>query len=117
VFDFIGRANCLEGDVADGHFTANGQSLRLSNGNAGVSSGRARLYVRPHDLAVGVAGQGWPARVVATHRLADRLTLELQVEGQAKPLELDLPASPDVETPTPGSVIGVMPLRYRIYPA
>src|SRR4249919_982095 len=119
VFDFIGRANCLEGQVADGHFIANGQALRLSNGNAQVSSGIARLYVRPHDLAVAVAAasEGWPARVIATHRLADRLTLELQVEGQAKPLELDLPASPDVETPAPGSVIGVMPLRYRIYQA
>jgi sulfate transport system ATP-binding protein len=117
VFDFIGRANCLDGQVNDGHFIANGQSLRLSNGNAEASNGDARLYVRPHDLAVAPVDGGWPARVVATHRLADRLTLELRVDGQAKPLELDLPASPDAETPAPGSMIGVKPLRYRIYPA
>jgi sulfate transport system ATP-binding protein len=116
VFDFIGRANCLEGHVADGQFIANGQSLRLGNGNAGVCAGAARLYVRPHDLAVTAAAEGWPGRVLGTHRLADRLTLELLVEGQAKPLELDLQASPDVQAPTPGSVVGVMPLRYRIYP-
>jgi sulfate/thiosulfate transport system ATP-binding protein len=112
VFDFIGRANCIEGRVDDGHFIANGQSLRLSNGNA--SDGDARLYVRPHDLVV--ADEGWPARVLSAHRLADRLTLELQVEGQRRPLELDLPASPDVATPAPGSAIGVMPMRHRVYP-
>jgi len=117
VFEFIGRANSVEGRVVDGHFLAHGQSLRLGNGNAGISAGDARLYVRPHDLAVVAPGEGWPARVSASHRLADRLTLELHVEGQTKPLELDLSAAPDVETPAPGSTIGVSPLRYRIYPA
>ena len=38
-----------------------------------------------------------PARVVAAHRLADRITLELDVDGQARPLELDFVATPGRE--------------------
>ena len=117
VFDFIGRANAIEGRIDDNHFIAHDQTLRLSNGNADVTGGDARLYVRPHDLAVVAPDEGWPARVIAAHRLADRLTLELHVEGQIKPLELDLSAAPDAELPAVGSTIGLKPLRYRVYAA
>ena len=127
VFDFIGRANALEGRVEDGSFIANGQSLRLPlmddpphgrrAGRGRDHGGSAHLYVRPHDFAVVAAGDGWPARVIDLHRLADRVTLELDVEGQARPLELDLSAAPDQPTPAPGSTIGLKPLRYRVYPA
>ncbi|MCI4569179.1 sulfate/molybdate ABC transporter ATP-binding protein [Lysobacter sp. CFH 32150] len=117
VFDFIGRANAIEGRIDGDHFIAHDQPLRLGNGNADVTTGDARLYVRPHDLALVAPDEGWPARVIAAHRLADRLTLELQVDGQAKPLELDLSAAPDAELPAPGSTVGLKPLRYRIYAA
>ena len=117
VFDFIGRANAVEGRVEDGHFIAHGQARQLGNDNAAISTGDARLYVRPHDLALVAPDEGWLARVIASHRLADRLTLELHVEGQAKPLELDLSAAPDTELPAVGSTIGLKPLRYRVYAA
>jgi sulfate transport system ATP-binding protein len=125
VFDFIGRANALEGRLVDGQFVANGQQRKVPqvDGDDPRAAGEiaatdnARLYVRPHDLAVVAPGEGWSARVIAAHRLADRLTLELQVEGQSRALELDLSATPDVETPAPGSRIGLKPLRYRVYPA
>ena len=73
--------------------------------------------MRPHDLALTDAGNGVPARVLSTHRLADRLTVELQVDGQLESLELDLVAAPDVTVPAAGSIVGVQPLRYRAYPA
>ena len=114
VFDFIGRANALEGRVEAGRFIAAGQSQAFVTD---IRDGAARLYVRPHDLAIAHANAGWPARVVAAHRLADRITLELDVDGQARPLELDFAATPDVETPSLGQVVAVEPLRYRVYPA
>ena len=114
VFDFIGRANALEGRVEAGRFIAAGQSQAFATD---IRDGAARLYVRPHDLAIAHANAGWPARVVAAHRLADRITLELDVDGQARPLELDFAATPDVETPSLGQVVAVEPLRYRVYPA
>ncbi|HEY0505538.1 MAG TPA: sulfate/molybdate ABC transporter ATP-binding protein [Lysobacter sp.] len=124
VFDFIGRANALDGRLVDGHFIASGQALQVPRDDASdhdtatdAASGDARLYVRPHDLAVVAPDAGWSARVVAAHRLADRLTLELHLEGQPRALELDLSATPDLETPAVGSTIGLKPLRYRVYPA
>ncbi|RDZ26814.1 sulfate/molybdate ABC transporter ATP-binding protein [Lysobacter silvisoli] len=115
VFDFIGRANALDGRVDAGRFVAEGQALALPA--EGLADGAARLYVRPHDLTLAAPGEGLPARVLSAHRLADRITVELQVAGQAKPLELDLVATPEAATPEAGSTVGLRPLRYRVYPA
>ena len=115
VFDFIGRTNALAGRIEDGEFRIDGHGLRLPAGE--VAGGAARLYVRPHDLALVEADAGLPARVLATHRLADRITIELGVDGQERPLELDLAATPDVVVPSPGSTVAVQPLRYRAFPA
>ncbi|HEU0305402.1 MAG TPA: sulfate/molybdate ABC transporter ATP-binding protein [Lysobacter sp.] len=112
VFDFIGRANALEGRVEAGRFVAHHQSQAFATD---ARNGAARLYVRPHDLAIVPADAGWPARVATALRLADRITLELDVEGQARPVELDFAATPDVETPGVGSRIAIAPLRYQVY--
>ena len=117
VFDFIGRANAIEGRINGGEFIANGHALPLPIENGTVNDGaNARLYVRPHDLAIARSHEGWSARVISALRLADRITLELDVDGQPRPVELDLAATPDVETPGVGSMIAVRPLRYRVYP-
>jgi len=114
VFDFIGRANVLEGQVRDGRFHLPGHARTFSAD--GVADGAAQLYVRPHDLAVLPAETGWSAEVVAVHRRADRITLELRLHGQAKPFELDWPIAPDDVLPEVGSRIGLEPQRYRIFP-
>ncbi|WP_408951926.1 sulfate/molybdate ABC transporter ATP-binding protein [Lysobacter sp. Hz 25] len=113
VFDFIGRANVIEGQTEGGQLSVNGHALRLPVDSH--SRSRARLYVRPHDMALVADGEGLPARVLSAHRLAERITLELLVEGQTRPLELDLVATPDAVTPAPGSTVHVRPLRYRVY--
>ncbi|GAB3346344.1 sulfate/molybdate ABC transporter ATP-binding protein [Lysobacter tyrosinilyticus] len=118
VFDFIGRANSIEGRYDNGHFIAYSSQLRLPVTSEAFAAGTqpARLYVRPHDLAITSANEGWPARVIAAHRLADRITLELDIEAQPRLLEVDFAATPDVETPAVGQLIGVRPLRYQVYP-
>ncbi|MDI9238284.1 sulfate/molybdate ABC transporter ATP-binding protein [Lysobacter sp. LF1] len=113
VFDFIGRANVLEGRVDGGQFRLPGHALALPVEN--VADGPARLYARPHDIAPGEAGTGFDARVVAAHRLADRITLELTADGQSRPVELDFAATPGLTTPAPASTVGLLPLRYRVY--
>lgn len=116
VFDFIGRANVLNGRIEDGQFVLDGHPLRLPAGDAG--DGDAQLYVRPHDLSATALDAGLRAEIVAVHRRADRITLELRVEGQAKPLEFDWPtASEAAAVPTAGSEIGLQLLRYRVYRA
>jgi len=114
VFEFIGRANCLTGEARDGRFTVDGSDVALPAD--GTADGRMRLFVRPHDLAL-VDDGGLPARVLAVHRRADRITVELAAERQERLLELDLPASPDTVPPRPGQAVGVQALRYRVYPA
>ena len=114
VFDFIGRASAIAGRIEDGHFVVNGHALRLPV--EGVVTGEARLYVRPHDIVLVAADAGYPARVLAAHRLADRITIELGVDGQPGALELDLAATPDVVIPALDSTVGLQPLRYRAYP-
>jgi len=117
VFDFIGRANALAGRIEDGRFLADGPHGAIAPlPAAGIANGPARLYVRPHDLALVEAGAGLPAQVLAAHRLADRITVELGIEGQERPLELDLAATPDAVVPVPGSTVAVQPLRYRAFP-
>ena len=115
VFDFIGRANTLSGQRQDGHFVADGHDLRLPT--EGADGMAARLYVRPHDLALVDGSTGLPAQVLNVHRRADRITIELRMDGQERPLELDLAATPDAPVPAPGCIVGVRPLRYRTYPA
>jgi sulfate transport system ATP-binding protein len=113
VFEFIGRANCIAGRVEDGMFRVNG-SIALPAGEA--PPGPGRLFVRPHDLTLVERDAGLPARVLAAHRLADRITIELGIDGQERALELQLPAGPDTLVPARGSEVGVQALRYRIYP-
>ena len=117
VFDFIGRANALDGEVRGGQFFvgADATSGSLALPADGVVDGPARLYARPHDLAIAPSGEGWPARVVAAHRLADRITLELDMAGQSRPIEFDVAATPDAETPAAGRTIDIRPLRYRVF--
>ncbi|QSX79289.1 sulfate/molybdate ABC transporter ATP-binding protein [Agrilutibacter solisilvae] len=112
VFDFIGRASTLDGRVEQGRFLAGDTSFGVP---VDLPDGPARLYARPHDLSLAPGHDGWPARVLAAHRLADRITLELDLPGQSRTLEFDVAATPDVETPAVGRTIAVKPLRYRVY--
>jgi len=114
VYEFIGRTNSLLGRYSDGHFEAEGSDLRWPVDLDGVGPGR--LYVRPHDLALAEPGDGHAARVTAAHRRADPITLELSVDGQSEPIELDLPMTSDASTPTVGANVSIKPLRYRVYP-
>jgi sulfate transport system ATP-binding protein len=115
VFEFIGRANCLEGELRADGFHVDGSSVVLPVDGAG--EGRMRLFVRPHDLALADTAPGLPARVLAVHRRADRITVELAAERQVRVLELDLPASPDTVAPAPGQRVELQALRYCLYSA
>ena len=116
VFEFIGRANALDGEVRAGRFHPDGSDIDLPADE--TPEGRARMWMRPHDVAFAdAATPGLRARVLAVHRRADRLTADVAVDGQARVLELDLPAHSDTAAPAPGASVVVHPQRYRLYPA
>jgi sulfate transport system ATP-binding protein len=119
VFDFLGRSNRLQGRVSDAHFLVDGAAHAIAlaqDASAAAMEGRSQLYVRPHDLRVVAAGTGLPARVRQVRRLAGRATLDLEVPGQARELELDLPDDGSAGIPRPGDHLGVAPTRFRVFP-
>ena len=103
----------LAGEVRAGRFHA--RNLQLDAGE--VADGNARLYVRPHDLALTDGDGGIPAQVRALHRLADRITLELVLVGQERVVELDLVDRAGSRVPAIGDEVHVQALRYRVFPA
>jgi len=115
VFDFIGRASVVEGSVGAGRFVANGQAATFDAD--GVPDGTAKLYLRPHDAVLGAPGEGFAARVTAVHTHADRVTVELELAGQPRTLEVDVVATPGVQVPAARDAVGVRLLRHRVYPA
>ncbi|MFZ5635741.1 MAG: sulfate/molybdate ABC transporter ATP-binding protein [Pseudomonadota bacterium] len=113
VFDFIGRGNALQGEVRDGVFLAAQGDVRLNA--AERDDGPATLYVRPHELEPAAAGEGFPVEVIASHRRAERIIVELAVRGSDRPFEWDLIASPGVAPPANGETLWLRPSRTRIY--
>lgn len=118
VFDFIGRGNALDGAVRDGVFsTADGAAVFAASGCA---DGPVVAHLRPHELeprADGdAAGEGIRARVLASHRRADRITIDLAVGEHPKPFEWDMIATPGLVPPLPGQALRLQPSRVRFYP-
>ncbi len=113
-FDFIGRSNVLKGRVREGRFETEGQSFPLAAADA--AEGPAQLHLRPHDTELVEPGQGLAARVAAVRRLADRIAVELALPAQDRSVEIEIVARPDVQAPETGNVVGLRPLRYRIFP-
>ena len=112
VFEFIGRANVLEGRVEQGRF----QSGALQLDAADTQDGPARLYVRPHDLVLSEPGSGaLPARVRGVLRLGGRVTSELEIAGHTRLLEqetFDAGAAPGLSV---GEAVHLRPARYRVF--
>jgi len=113
VYDFIGRANAIAGRVDSDHFVVDTVPLKWPA--RACETGSARMYVRPHDLVLGDEKDGIPASVLATHRLADRYTVEVDVQGQSNPIEIDIMATHGAMIPLRGARVGLHPARYRIY--
>jgi len=114
VFEFIGRANVLEGRVEQGRFHSG--ALKLDA--AGTQDGLARLYVRPHDLVQADAGGGGAlsASVCGVQRLGGRINSELQVAGQERLLELETFDAGGAQVLAVGDALHLRPARYRVYP-
>jgi sulfate/thiosulfate transport system ATP-binding protein len=111
VFDFVGEANRLPVDVADGAVRFGGRPVGLLAGERG--EGPAELFFRPHDVQLAAAGdEGVAATVTAVRARGGQLRLEAAVAGQGKVLELDTPAGGDHPV---GSAISVLVTSGRLF--
>ena len=113
VFDFLGRGNVIEGEFGRDGFVPAGQ--RAQRFRTTVSAqGAGRILVRPHDFSLGAPDEGLGAKVRRVRRLGGRVTLDLDVDGQVRPLEVDLAAGPELQLPREGERVGVTPLRFHV---
>jgi sulfate transport system ATP-binding protein len=113
VYDFLGRSNQMQGQVHGGDFQPGGGGSLAAGG---FVSGPATLFARPHDVDVVPAGQGLAAIVTEVRKLAGRLILEARIEGQPRPVEVDLPSA-GAPALRRGEAIGLSLRSYRIFPA
>jgi len=118
VYEFLGRSNQLTGQVANGMFRADGDAYTTACTD--VPNGPARLFARPHDLLL-VADADisnaatLAATVIDTRRVGGHFVLTLEVAGQPRPLELDLPDTTAHAVPALGTMVCVQPRRYRVF--
>ena len=113
VYDFLGRSNQIAGQVAGGDFHAGADGAALPARD--FVSGPATLFARPHDIDVVAPGAGLPAVVTEVRSLAGRRILEAAIDGQTRPVEVDLPHA-DAPLPRRGERIGLSLRRYRVFP-
>ena len=82
----------------------------------GVADGPVVAQLRPHDLVRSEENAGIRARVLAAHRRADRITIELAVGDCAKAFEWDMIDSTDAAPPAVGEDVVLRPTRAMFYP-
>jgi sulfate transport system ATP-binding protein len=108
VFSFVGESSKLSVKILDGFGQIDGgPALPVAAGSRGL----AELYVRPHDIRVGVDAAGkWSGRVASVRRSGN--TRRLLIETKAGVIEADAPAQSDYQ---PGETIRIELRSWRIY--
>ncbi len=113
IYSFVGAVNRLPARWHDGELHAEGAVLPTAGRARG--DGAAELFVRPEDLRIDPAGQGWPATVLSGQRSGPRLRLRAQLDGSRQEVELELPAHEQAREA--GQPVHLRPARFGWFPA
>jgi sulfate transport system ATP-binding protein len=113
VYDFLGRSNCLSGNVQSGAFRAEGSDVAFACAN--VADGPAQMYARPHDLSLVGEGEGLAAYLIDVRQLSGRSVLTLEIPQQARSLEMDVGNGAKRDLPAHGEQVAVRPQRYSVF--
>jgi sulfate transport system ATP-binding protein len=114
VFDFLGRSNNVQGEVAEGGFHAPGFVRPVPAGDCAPGP----LFVRPHDLRIANGHpQALHAKVEAVHQLAGRTTFDAMLEGQSRPLLVDIAGVDVPQLPQRGELVALALENYRVFPS
>lgn len=111
VFGFIGESSELPVTVEGGELHLDGRSLGLP---ASGASGAQRLYFRPHDIELTDASSALGGDVVASRRVGGTRRVELELQGSAHRVEIDLPFDHPLAD---RSRFAFRPKRFRLFPA
>jgi sulfate transport system ATP-binding protein len=114
VFDFLGRSNSIAGTVSGGRFNAPGFVAPVPC--EGCADGPANLFTRPHDLRI---ANGHPkvleAKVEAVHKLAGRTSFEATLDGQVRPLLVDIAGTDLPHLPERGEMVSLALDHFRVF--
>jgi len=84
VYKFLGNVNLFHGRVEDGHITIDGNPMDIEEGHhRGEAKERATVYVRPHQLDLGLESNGgneFRATVVQINSAGPKVKVELITE-------------------------------------
>jgi sulfate transport system ATP-binding protein len=113
VFAFIGESSELPVTVCHGKVWLDDRPLSIPVD--GVADGPARLFLRPHDVAVVDESAGAIAGVVTTtHRNGGLRRFDLAIGDAPHRVEIALPAA---DSRNVSGRIAFLPRRWRLYPA
>jgi sulfate transport system ATP-binding protein len=113
VHGFIGESIMLPVEVRDGTVRLNGRALDLHP--QGAASGDVTLFVRRHDMQIGVAGSGaLDGKVTHVRSFGPIQRAEVALSEGATLIEIDAPRDRELR---PGDLVGLKPRRYRIFAA
>jgi sulfate transport system ATP-binding protein len=112
VHEFIGEAIVVPVSIENGEVRYAGQKLDIAS--HGVTSGAARLFIRPYDIDI-VAPEHAPLNgtVKRVHGLGPARRIEVAL-GTNQIVEIDVPRIHNVGA---GEVVGLAPRQYRLFSA
>jgi sulfate transport system ATP-binding protein len=112
VHEFIGEAIVVPVSIENGEVRYAGQKLDIAS--HGVTSGAARLFIRPYDIDI-VAPEHAPLNgtVKWVHGLGPARRIEVAL-GSNQIVEIDVPRIHNVGA---GEVVGLAPRQYRLFSA
>lgn len=115
VHDFIGESLSLPARVADGALYVGGTRTGLDA--QGLGDGPARLLARPHEVALADPGTAPVAgRVLAVRTFGPTRRADIILPGEAGDVVVEA-AVPHGEALAVGTQVGLVPRRYRLFPA
>jgi sulfate/thiosulfate transport system ATP-binding protein len=113
VHGFIGESVVLPVEVRDGRIRYGDTPLDLEL--HGAPSGRSKLFIRRHDIAIGPPGSGAFEGAVKRVRAfgpTQRADIVLNAAGNDTLIEIDAPRDGLLKA---GDIVGLQPRRYRIF--
>jgi sulfate transport system ATP-binding protein len=118
VHRFLGQVNELPVQLRDGRAFVG--PLEISATTDASAAANSIALVRPHEIEIGAATDGWPAVVVALRVIGPIVRLELCAEGQPahEPLEAEISRERHERAGySVGQKVGLRFRRWQVYPA
>ncbi|CAM5437890.1 sulfate transport system ATP-binding protein [Aquamicrobium terrae] len=113
VYGFIGESSSLPAKVEDGQVWIADRPIGLSAGDA--PEGKGTLFFRPHEVELLDGCGGCIAgTVVNSRRVAETRRVELEVGGDRRRVEIELPIG---HTAASKSRVAFRPRRWKLFPA